>query len=262
MDETQAEEKEMILELKKDLLKLSDKEKSRQCAKYFKTGEGEYAEGDLFLGVSCPDQRKIAKKYRKLDLDDLGQLISSPFHEHRQVALFILVEKFQNGNGAFKKEIFDFYLKNTKYINNWDLVDLSSHKIVGAYLFDKDRKILYALARSNNLWEKRIAIISTAYFISQRQFKDTLKISEILLRDKHDLIHKAVGWMLREVGKRNKGVEEEFLSKYYLQMPRTMLRYAIEKFSDKEKWMKKNNLQPISISLLYSFFTASSSLLI
>jgi 3-methyladenine DNA glycosylase AlkD len=168
-------------------------------------------------------------------------LISSKIHEHRITSLFILVYKYEKSNEIEKKEIFDYYLKNLKYINNWDLVDLSSPNIIGNYLLDKNKDLLYKLAKSDNLWEKRIAILSTFWFIRNKEFNDAIRISEILVNDKHDLIHKAVGWMLREIGKRNQEVEEEFLEKYYKTMPRTMLRYSIEKFDEEKRkyYMKK-----------------------
>ena len=222
--------------LKKELSKLENKEKSEILSRFFKIGKGQYSEGDIFLGITVPQQRKIAKEYSNLTLEDLQELISSKIHEHRLVSLLILITKYKNS----KKEIFDFYLKNTKNINNWDLVDLSAPNIVGNYLIQKDKSILYKLAKSNNLWEKRIAILSTFEFIKNNEFEDTLKISEILLSDKHDLIHKAVGWMLREIGKRNQKIEEQFLKKHYKNMPRTMLRYAIEKFEKdkREQYLK------------------------
>ncbi len=224
----------MLNNLKQDLEKLANKDKSKLLQRFFKTGKGEYGYGDIFLGITVPNQRKIAKKYFNLNLNQIEELLKSKIHEHRLTALLILVDKFKKGEESIKKEIVNFYLKNINYINNWDLVDLSSHKIIGEYLIDKDKSILYKLARSDNLWEKRISIISTASFIRENKFEDTLKISKILLHDKHDLIHKAVGWMLREVGKRNQNIEEVFLKKYYKKMPRTMLRYSIEKF-DKNK---------------------------
>jgi len=176
----------------------------------------------------------LAKKYSSLNLADITDLLHSPFHEERQIALFILVSQFQKGDAKIQKRIYLFYLKNTRYINNWDLVDLSAHKIVGQYLLTRPKKqnILIKLARSKNLWKKRIAIISTAAFISQKQFTLTFKIADILLHDDHDLIHKAVGWMLREVGNRDQKAEENFLKTRYKTMPRTMLRYAIEKFPE------------------------------
>ena len=175
--------------------------------------------------------RKLAKKYSKLSLDEIDSLLNSLIHEYRLVALLILVDKYNND----KKNIYDFYFKNVSRVNNWDLVDLTAPKIVGDYLSDKDRNVLYSLAKSPNLWEKRISIVSTFAFIRNNEFSDTLNISEILLNDKHDLIHKAVGWMLREVGKKDEKVLCSFLDKYSKLMPRTMLRYSIEKFSDEKK---------------------------
>ncbi|MBU1854385.1 MAG: DNA alkylation repair protein [Nanoarchaeota archaeon] len=226
----------MLDKIKKELLNHSNKEKADIYARFFKTRKGEYGEGDKFIGVNVPNQRKIARKYSKIiSLSDTKKLLLSSIHEHRLTTCLIMVDKFQKGDDSEKKEIVEFYLANTEKINNWDLVDLSADKILGAYLIDKDKKILYKLSRSKNLWEKRIAIISTYNFIKNKQFKDTLKISEILLHDKHDLIHKAVGWMLRETGNRNQKIEEKFLTKYYKEMPRTMLRYAIEKFDEDKR---------------------------
>lgn len=222
-----------LSDLKKDLKRLENKDQAELLGRFFKTGKGEYGEGDTFLGVRVPDQRRIAKKYQDLGLNDIQKLLDSSFHEHRQVALIILTLKYKKAED--KKKLVDFYLKNTKRINNWDLVDLSAYKILGNYLLDKDRKILYKLAKSKNLWEKRIAVLSTFEFIAHDQFDDSLNIAEILLNDSHDLIHKAVGWMLREVGKKNHAVEEKFLKKHYKTMPRTMLRYAIEKFPEKKR---------------------------
>jgi len=228
-----------LFNLKQDLNKLADPKQAKILSSFFKTGKGEYGEGDVFLGIKVPEQRKIVKKYSNLSLKDTQALLNSKIHEHRLVALLILVDKYNKSDK--KQEIVDIYLKNTKKVNNWDLVDLSAHKILGEYLLDKNRKILYKLAKSKDLWEKRIAIISTAAFINNNQFDDTLKISEILLNDNHDLIHKAVGWMLREVGKKNQAVEEKFLKKYHKTMPRTMLRYSIERFDEKKRkfYMKK-----------------------
>jgi 3-methyladenine DNA glycosylase AlkD len=225
---------EGAIQIKKDLLKLADKEKAKLLQGFFKTGQGEYGEGDIFLGITVPEQRKVAKKYKDMDLNEIQELLNSKFHEHRLVALLILVEKYERENN--KKQIVDFYLKNTRNINNWDLVDLTSHKILGDYLLDKDRSLLIKLAHSEDLWEKRISIISTFAFINKNQSEDSFKIAEILLNDKHDLIHKAVGWMLREVGKRvSQDAEERFLKKHYKTMPRTMLRYAIERFDEKKR---------------------------
>ncbi len=229
--------------MKKDLQKLADSKKGKELSRFFKTGKGEYGEGDIFLGIAVPEQRKIAKKYYELQLNKIQEFLSSKIHEHRLTSLFILISKFEKGNNKLKKEIFDFYLKNTRNINNWDLVDLSAPKILGAYMLNhpKEKKILYKFAKSKNLWEKRIAIISTFAFIKNNEFDDAIKIAEILLNDKHDLIHKAVGWMLREIGKRDQKTEEKFLKKHYKEIPRTMLRYAIEKFqkNKKEFYMKK-----------------------
>ena len=224
----------MLDQIKRDLSKLSNSEKARVLSSFFKTGKGQYGEGDLFLGISVPQQRKVAKKYIDLSLRNLQELLNSKIHEYRLTALLILVSKYEKTDSSGKEEIFSFYLINTVNINNWDLVDLSAPKIVGDYLFNKDRSVLLELAKSNNLWERRIAILSTFKFIRNNDFAETLNISKLLLHDEHDLIHKAVGWMLREIGKRDQEVEEGFLNKYSGEMPRTMLRYAIEKF-DKNK---------------------------
>lgn len=224
-----------LVDLEKELQKLKNPQKAKVMARFFETGKGQYGEGDIFLGLTVPQQRQVAKNYPHLTLKELQQLLSSKIHEYRLTALFILMTKYKKANGVGKKEIFDFYLKNTKNINNWDLIDLSAPSIVGDFLLDKDRSILYKLAKSESLWEKRIAILSTYAFIKNNQFAETLKISEILLKDNHDLIHKAVGWMLREIGKRNQEVEEQFLKEHSHQMPRTMLRYAIERFSEEKR---------------------------
>jgi len=226
--------------LKKELRSLGDKERAKILQKFFKTGKGEYGEGDIFLGVSSPKQKELVKKFKELSLEDLQILLNDKIHTFRSTALEILVLQYKKADGKTKKQIYKFYLKNTKQINNWDLVDCSAHKILGIHLFDKDKKSLYKLAKSKNLWDKRIAIISTFHFIRQNEFKDTLEISKILLKDSHDLIHKAVGWMLREIGKRDLKTEEKFLKKYYKEMPRTMLRYAIEKFEEtkRQKYLK------------------------
>lgn len=220
----------MLDQIISDLNSLADPERAKLLQRFFKTGKGEYGEGDIFLGIQVPVSRKVANKYLSLPLKEIQKLLNSKIHEHRLVALLIIVEKFKKADEKEKKQIFNLYLKNTKKINNWDLVDLSAPNIVGSYLIDKDKSILYKLARSKNLWERRIAIISTFAFIRKNEFTDSLNIAKLLLQDKHDLIHKAVGWMLREIGKRNQAVEEKFLKKYYKKMPRTMLRYAIEKF--------------------------------
>ncbi len=202
--------------------------KAEVLSRFFKTGKGEYGEGDIFIGVMVPDIRRVAKKFKEIELPDLQKPIKSKIHEERLCAALILTYKKLN------KDIVDFYLKNTAYLNNWDIVDLTAPKILGRWLVmnPSDRDILYKFAKSESLWERRIAIISTHEFIRRDDFDDTLKISEILLNDKHDLIHKAVGWMLREIGKRDQKTEEKFLKKYYKKMPRTMLRYAIERFDE------------------------------
>lgn len=221
------------MKIQSELNVLANKEKAGLLTRYFKTGKGEYGEGDTFLGLTVPQQRTVAKRHKDLPLREVLELLQNNIHEYRLTALFILVGKFEKGSDEERKQIIDLYLHNTNYINNWDLVDLSAPKIVGTYLLHQksERKLLYTLAKSNNLWERRIAIMSTFPFIKQKDFIDTFAIAENLLHDKHDLIHKAVGWCLREIGKIDQAREEEFLKKHYKSMPRTMLRYAIEKFS-------------------------------
>jgi 3-methyladenine DNA glycosylase AlkD len=222
------------------LKQLASKEKAQILQRFFKTGPGEYGEGDIFIGVSVPELRKVSKKYFDISLKECGQLLSSKMHEERMLALLILMIKFTKGDETEKTKIYEFYLRKIKFINNWDLVDLSAHPIVGAYLIKRNKKILHDLAKSKNLWERRIAIIATFYFIKQGQFSETIKLSKTLLADKEDLMHKAVGWMLREVGKRDLKTEEAFLKEHYKIMPRTMLRYAIEKFPEekRQKYLK------------------------
>jgi 3-methyladenine DNA glycosylase AlkD len=225
----------MLTGLKTELQALADPEKAVLLARFFKTGKGQYGEGDIFLGIVVPKQRTVARKYAALSLRDIRRLLASKIHEHRLVALLILVDKYGEANGEGKQEIVDFYLGHTKHINNWDLVDLSAPRILGDFLSDKDRTVLYRLARSKNLWERRISILSTLAFIRRNDFVDTLRIAESLLEDDHDLIHKAVGWMLREVGKKDLKTEEDFLRRHYRRMPRTMLRYAIERFEEEKR---------------------------
>lgn len=220
----------MVNEIKTRLRKLENKERAEVSKRYFKTGPGEYGEGDIFLGIPVPELRKLAKTYRHLTLKDTTKLLQSPIHEERLLALLILIHIFSAGDESIKEQIFDLYLNNTRYINNWDLVDASAQYIVGTYLVHKNKKVLYRLAKSEDLWERRIAIMSTFHFIRQNVYSETLKIAEILIADREDLIHKAAGWMLREVGKRNLQFAEQFLKLHYKKMPRTMLRYAIEKF--------------------------------
>lgn len=225
----------MLLNFRKDLQKLADPTKAKRLAGFFKTGKGEYGYGDVFLGITVPESREIAKSYANLPESGIKQLLISKIHEERLIALLLLINNFQNGDEKNKKEIYGLYLKHTKYINNWDLVDLTADKIVGAYLIDKGKDILLKLAKSDDLWERRIAIMSTFNFIkSKKEYEWTFKVAEILINDSHDLIQKAVGWMLREVGKNiSQETEEEFLKKHYKSMPRTMLRYAIERFPAK-----------------------------
>ncbi len=218
-----------------------DKKKAKVLRTFFKTGRGEYAEGDIFLGVTVPVLRKLARQFKDIELNSVVKLLRSSIHEERLLALLILILKYRASSPSDKREIYRIYLKNTRYINNWDLVDVTAKHIVGDYLHDKDRGVLYKLAKSPLLWDRRISIISTFYFIENQQFEDTMKIASLLLRDRHDLIHKAVGWMLREVGKRNLEAEEIFLKAHHKYMPRTMLRYAIEKFPEpkRRKYLNK-----------------------
>lgn len=223
--------------LKKDLRKFVRPNKAKILMRFFKTGKGEYGEGDEFLGLMTDETRSVAKKYFDLPLSDISKLLASKIHEERVTAVMILTRRFEKANLAGKKEIYDFYFENIAGINNWDLVDGSAPLIVGGYLFlsGEPRKILYDFAKSNDLWGKRIAMMATFYFIKQKDFNDALKVAEILVSDKKDLIQKAVGWMLREIGNRDIEVGEEFLKKFYKQIPRTMLRYAIEKFPEEKR---------------------------
>lgn len=216
------------MSLIQDFISLTNKQKAEILQRFFKTGKGEYGEGDKFLGITVPQTRKLAKKYRNLSLNEIKKLLNNKFHEIRLAALLILVEQFPDD----PEKIYNFYLNNTKNINNWDLVDLSADKIVGKYLLKnpKHKNILKKLANSKNLWERRIAILSTYQLIKNNQFEEMLELAKKLLNDSHDLIHKATGWMLREIGKKSLKVEETFIRKFCKKMPRTMLRYAIEKF--------------------------------
>lgn len=219
----------------RELILLGSPERAKASTWFFKTGEGQYGYGDKFLGLTVPQQRGIAKKYRDLELGEIEKLLKNEYHEARLTGLLIVVERFKKAEQKERERIFKFYCKNTGYINNWDLVDLSAPSVVSGYLADKDRSILYRWARSKNIWERRIAIIGTFGFIRVGDFDDALTIAEYLLSDTHDLIHKAVGWMLREVGKKSPDVLREFLAHTMKQMPRTMLRYAIERFPEKER---------------------------
>lgn len=232
----------MLGDVKMDMRRLADPERARLLQRFFKTGKGEYAEGDIFLGLTVPQTRILVKKYRDIAFKDIRGLVRSPVHEERLLGLLILVWKFEHGDSKIRDEIFRFYLDNTASINNWDLVDLTAGRIVGPSLDNRGMSVLRKLAASNSLWERRIAIISTFYFITKGVSDHTLAIAEMLIGDEHDLIHKAVGWMLREVGKRiNTAEEEAFLRLHYKKMPRTMLRYAIERFPEKKRlaYLKK-----------------------
>ena len=222
-------------QVKAELENLSDPEHAMKLQGFFKTGKGEYGEGDIFLGVRVPDQRRIAKKYRNIPLPDVLELLRSEIHEHRLTTLFILTEQFNKGDEEARRRIVDLYLSNTAYVNNWDLVDSSAHKILGAWLVDKPKGVLYDLARSESLWERRISIISTFAFIKRGDLVDALALAGALVDDGHDLIHKASGWVLREVGKKDQSVLEEFLLEHFETMPRTMLRYAIERLPEERR---------------------------
>jgi 3-methyladenine DNA glycosylase AlkD len=221
--------------IKKRLKQLANREKAEVLQRFFKTGPGEYGEGDVFIGVKVPDLRKVAKDFQDIATEDVIVLLESTIHEERLLAVLILVRRYVTGNQTAKKRIYRLYLKKTKFINSWDLVDGSAHHIVGDYLMDKNKAPLYRLAKSEDLWERRIAILATFYFIKHGKYEETLKIAKILITDKEDLIHKAVGWMLREIGKRDMIFEEMFLKQHYKKMPRTMLRYAIEKFPEPKR---------------------------
>lgn len=217
------------------LARLADPKIAQHSQRFFKTGTGEYGEGDQFLGIRVPPLRKLAKEHQDISHLEISKLLHSPFHEVRLCAALLLVHQFSTADALGRKAIYEFYLANTKAINNWDLVDCSAHHIVGGYLFDKERGILYTMARASILWERRIAMMATFYFIRRNQFSDALSLAEQLLQDEEDLIHKSVGWMLREIGKRDVSIEKRFLKSHYNKMPRTMLRYAIEKFPETER---------------------------
>jgi 3-methyladenine DNA glycosylase AlkD len=211
---------------------MGDPDRARMSQSFFKTGPGQYGEGDVFIGITVPVLRKLAKEIPTLPVSEVVRLLRSPLHEARLLALFVLVRAYQRGDDVSRGNIYTRYLKNTRHINNWDLVDCSAEHIVGAHLWARDRSVLGALAASDLLWERRIAILATFHFIKRGAFAETLRIAERVLGDPEDLIHKATGWMLREVGKRDLAAEEAFLKKHGRSMPRTMLRYAIEKFPE------------------------------
>ena len=229
------------MSIKKDFVRLADPGYAQQGQRFFKTGKGEYGYGDKFIGIRMPDLRALAKKYVDLGLVDIGRLIKSKIHEERLAGLLILVNQYKAAREeAQKDKIYNFYTKHFNYINNWDLVDVTCPHIVGPHLMNKNRKVLSEWARSDHLWTKRIAIVSNWWFIRSGDLSSVFKISKILLNDEHDLIHKAVGWMLREAGKQDRKALESFLKPHYNNMPRTMLRYAIEKFpeSKRQKYLK------------------------
>jgi len=218
--------------IQRRLRELRNRDRAKVLRRFFKTGPGEYGEGDVFLGIQVPVLRKIAKEYEGLPLHEVQSLLESPVHETRLLSLLLLVRAYNQGNSTMKRRIYLLYVNNTEHINSWDLVDISAEHIVGAYLKDKSRNPLYRLAKSHHVWDRRIAIVSTFHFIKQKEYKETLQIAGLLLSDVEDLIHKAVGWMLREIGKRDRKTEEDFLIRHYRSMPRTMLRYAIERFPE------------------------------
>ncbi len=227
--------------IKKDLKKLSDNDKAKQLMRFFKTGKGEYGEGDVFIGITVPEQRKIAKIYTGTELAEIEKLLNDPVHECRLTALLILTLKYKKADRKLKDGIIELYLNNTDRINNWDLVDLSSPRIIGDYCYNYGTDILYRLVKSSSLWEQRIAVVATYHFIKKNDFTEIIAFSEMLLEHKHDLIHKATGWMLREAGKMNQSVLTDFLDMHHKAMPRTMLRYSIEKLdeTDRKKYMAR-----------------------
>ena len=227
----------MLKNLRKELRNKASLKKAKTLQGFFKTGVGQYGEGDIFLGVTVPDSRKIAVKYKELSFSEITGLLKSKIHEERLTALLILVHNFKESGEGEKERIFDFYLKNTHFVNNWDLVDLSAHYILGQAILDglEDEKILDKLSISKNIWERRVSIISTFAFIRIGDFKPTLRVAKKLLIDKEDLIHKAIGWMLREVWIKNAKTCEDFLIENYKKLPRTTLRYSIERMEDKER---------------------------
>lgn len=227
--------KQLTKTITNKLQALSDAEKREIFPKFFKAGKGEYGEGDRFLGVTVPNIRAIAKLHKDISIEEIRELIQSEWHEVRLCALIIMVEKSKKKDEALRKELFNLYLSQTKRINNWDLVDLSCRFIIGEYLLDKSRDILYQLAQSSLLWDNRIAIVSTYAFIRKGQLEDTYALSDLMMQHSHDLMHKAIGWMLREAGKRNPERLYDYVMSHRADMPRTMLRYAIEKFSPKER---------------------------
>ena len=230
-------------DVRKELKSMTDPDKAAILQRFFKTVQGQYGEGDIFIGVMVPQSRQVAKKFSQIHLGEVRTLLYSRIHEERLVSLLILAWRYSSASSREKEEIVKFYLDHIKQVNNWDLVDLSAPNILGAHLFDRDdrRRLLYRLAKSENVWERRIAIVATHHFIRNGDFSDTLKIAGMLLKDRHDLIHKAACWMLREVGKRDATAEEEFLEKHCSVMPRMMLRYAIERLPESKRRRYKKN---------------------
>lgn len=225
----------MKKEILKELRDVSSEKTAQGQARFFKTGKGQYGYGDKFVGIKTPYLAKIIKKYwENIPFEELEYFVTHPIHEYRVFGFMCLVHKYEKKDSD-KGMIFRFFKKYIKYLNNWDLVDITTPHIIGNYLLNRDRKWLYKLAKSKRLWDRRISIISTFEFIRNNQFDDTFNICTLLLSDKEDLIHKACGWMLREIGKRNQNIEEKFLKKYYKTMPRTMLRYAIERFEESKR---------------------------
>jgi 3-methyladenine DNA glycosylase AlkD len=235
-------------DVQRRLKKLGNPEHAAISQRFFKTGPGEYGEGDIFIGIRVPVLRKLASEFKDLPVNEIEILLRSPIHEERLLAILLFVRIFKNGDDDQKKNVYDLYLKSTAFINNWDLVDVSAEHVLGAYLIDKNKRPLYRLAKSKNLWERRIAIMATFHFVKHHEFSETIKICSMLISDRHDLIHKACGWMLREIGKRDLKTEETFLKEHYKKMPRTMLRYAIEKFSEekRQRYLKASKFTLIS----------------
>lgn len=235
MEKNKKEKKYSARDIQKLLRPLADKKTAAVTRAFFKTGKGEYGEKDKFLGVRVPLLRKLVKRCKEIELNEISKLIKSHFHEERMFALFLFIEKFRDGGEKTRQKIYNIYLKQKEYINSWDLVDSSAPFIIGEYLVDRGRGDLYRLAQSKNFWHRRIAIVATLRFIKNNEFKDALTISKRFIKDKEELIHKATGWMLREIGKRDFTAAKAFLDENYKKMPRIMLRYAIERFAPKER---------------------------
>ncbi len=230
-----------ISDVKKALLLKANKRRVEALGKFYKTYKGGYGEGDAFIGVTLPNQKPVIKKYYKLPLEEIEQMLQEPIHEYRSVALQMLVMRFKPKRSTEKEQIIDLYLKNLDYVNNWDLVDMSASHLLGAWLYDKDHDLLIKLANHENIWHQRVAIVATHYFIKHAEFETTFKIAEILLHTPEDIVQKGVGWMLKEIGKRNEASLTPFLDKFYKEMPRTMLRYSLEKVAPETKrfYMKR-----------------------